>query len=153
LLAGEHPYGEDDADTRERLIRMRDAGVDYFIDLTQQNEMPEYAHLLAANTKYLRSAIRDVEVPDEFAQMREIQSRIRAGLIFGRCIYVHCRAGIGRTGMVAGCYLAEQTLDGKAALAQLNSLWQQSERAKSWPKVPQTSKQARYIVRWPAHRK
>jgi hypothetical protein len=31
----------------------------------------------------------------------------------------------------------------------LNRLWRQSERAKSWPKVPQTAQQADYVRRWP----
>jgi hypothetical protein len=89
--------------------------------------------------------------------MQEIQARIRAALTFGRCVYVHCRAGIGRTGTVIGCYLVEEgldgkALDGKAALKQLNLLWRQSARAKSWPKVPQTPEQVEYILRWPGRR-
>ena len=153
LLAGEYPYGADEADTRNRLQSLRDAGIDYFIDLTEGDERPEYRHLLPAQTKYLRSAIPDTEVPNDVAQMQEIQSRIRAGLLFGRCIYVHCRAGIGRTATVVGCYLGEQGLDGKAALKQLNRLWRQSARAQSWPKVPQTPEQAEYILRWERHRR
>jgi hypothetical protein len=153
LLAGEHPYGMDDADARNRIRFLRAAGVNYFIDLTQPYEMPEYRHLLPVDAKYLRSPIADVEVPREVVQMQDIQKRIRAALIFGRCVYIHCRAGIGRTGTVAGCYLAETGLDGKAALKQLNLLWRQSARAKSWPKVPQTQTQADYIVNWPKHRK
>ena len=153
LLAGEHPYGMDEADARVRLGRLRDAGINYFIDLTPDDEMPEYRHLLPSGTKYLRSAIADTDVPHDVAQMQEIQARIRAALTFSRCVYVHCRAGIGRTGTVVGCYLAEKGLDGKAALKQLNLLWRQSARAKSWPKVPQTPEQVEYILRWPGRRK
>jgi hypothetical protein len=153
LLAGEHPYGMDEADARVRLGRLRDAGINYFIDLTPGGEMPEYRHLLPADTKYLRSAIADTDVPHDVAQMQEIQARIRAALTFGRCVYIHCRAGIGRTGTVVGCYLAEKGFDGKAALKQLNLLWQQSARARSWPKVPQTPEQAEYVLRWPGRRK
>jgi hypothetical protein len=153
FLAGEYPSGADVSDTRQRLQRLREVGVDYFIDLTADDEQPPYHHLLPAQTKYLRSAIPDTEVPDDIVQMQQIQSRIRAGLLFGRTIYVHCRAGIGRTALVVGCYLAEQGLDGKAALAQLNRLWRESARAKSWPKVPQTAEQAEYIRRWEKHRR
>ena len=67
----------------------------------------------------------------------------------GSRVYVHCRAGIGRTGLVIGCFLAEEEQDGKAALKRLNRLWRQSARAESWPKVPQTREQADYIRRWP----
>jgi len=66
---------------------------------------------------------------------------------------VHCRAGIGRTGLIVGCYLAEEVGDGKAAIKLLNQLWQQSERVKTWPKVPQTAEQADYIRQWPTQSK
>jgi hypothetical protein len=62
---------------------------------------------------------------------------------------VHCRAGIGRTGLIIGCYLAEQEASGKAALKTLNQLWRQSARSASWAQVPQTAEQADYIRHWP----
>jgi dolichol-phosphate mannosyltransferase len=149
LLAGEYPFGADDADARARLARLEQAGVDYFVDLTHDYEQPGYRHLLPARSTHVRSAIADTWVPNDAAQMRQILSDIRAALSAGRCVYVHCRAGIGRTGLVIGCFLAEEELSGKSALERLNRLWRQSARAQSWPKVPQTSAQADYIRRWP----
>jgi hypothetical protein len=151
LLAGEHPYGADERDARERLERLAGAGIDYFIDLTDVHERPDYDELLPENAIYLRSAIPDTYVPDDPAQMQQLQSSIQAALSQGRCVYVHCRAGIGRTGIVIGCLLAEEDLDGKGALKRLNRLWRQSARSKSWPTVPQTAEQAEYIRRWPRH--
>lgn len=152
ILAGEHPYGTDEADTRERLKRLCDAGVNYFIDLTEVDEMPDYRALLPVHAHYLRSAIRDTEIPSEIAQMQELQARIRNALALGRCIYIHCRAGIGRTGVTVGCYLAEGGIDGEAALEELNRLWSRCARAELWPTVPQTSLQADYVREWPRHR-
>jgi hypothetical protein len=149
LLAGEYPIGGDDADACVRLALMSEAGVDYFVDLTIEGERPAYRHLLPARSQHVRSAILDTWVPDSVMQMQLILADIRAALALGRCIYVHCRAGIGRTGMVVGCYLAEELTDGKAALKQLNRLWRQSARSKSWRKVPQTAQQADYIRHWP----
>ena len=142
MLAGEHPYGASEAETRERLAVLCNAGINYFIDLTETGEMPEYRGFLPVNAHYLRSAIRDTEVPNEIAQMQELQSRIRNAHALGRRMYIHCRAGIGRTGLVVGCYLAEGGLDGNSALAQLNRLWSRCARAQSWPTVPQTEEQA-----------
>ncbi len=148
LLAGEYPIGAEDAEARARLALLQDAGVDYFVDLTVDGELPGYRHLLPAHSEHARSPIADTWVPDNVGQMQRILADIRAALSLGRCIYVHCRAGIGRTGMVVGCFLAEQGGDGKAALKLLNRLWRQSARAKSWPKVPQTAQQADYIRHW-----
>jgi len=80
--------------------------------------------------------------------MRVIQMHLKALLASGRRVYVHCRAGIGRTGTVVGCYLAEQGLDGSEALSQLNRLWRQCARSASFARVPQTDEQAEYVRLW-----
>ena len=153
LLAGEYPGGADEEDSRRRVACLRAAGINYFLDLTEADELTSYRQLLPPDTKYLRHAIPDMDIPDAVTQMQVIQTRLRAALIFGRSIYVHCRAGIGRTGTVVGCFLVEQGLGGRPAVKRLNVLWRQSARASSWPKVPQTVQQTLYIERWPKHRK
>jgi len=148
LLAGEHPFGEDPIDAHNRLVRLREAGIDCFIDLTEADERPNYRRLLPRGSEYHRHPIPDQSIPQNDAVMVAIQSLLRARLDAGRKVYVHCRAGIGRTGTVIGCFLVEDGLPGKAALKELNRLWMQSERSRSWPKVPQTEGQAQYIRAW-----
>ena len=119
-------------------------------DLTVEGELPAYRHLLPFRIKYQRNPIVDQSVPGDVALTLRILSDIRAALAAARGIYVHCRAGIGRTGLIVGCHLAQESeRDGKAALKRLNELWRQSDRSKSWPKVPQTPEQAEYIKNWP----
>jgi hypothetical protein len=149
LLGGEYPGGTDFSDSRARLARVQGTGIDYFVDLTEEGELPAYRHLLPFRIKYLRCAIADHGIPNHPLQVQNLLAGIRTALAAGRSIYVHCRAGIGRTGLVMGCYLAEQDGDGKAALKALNRLWRQSERAATWPTVPQTEEQTDYIRRWP----
>jgi hypothetical protein len=149
LLAGEYPSGVDFSDSRARLALLIGAGIDYVLDLTEEDELAAYSHLLPFRVKYVRHAIADHGIPSGAAQLQRLLSEIRAALASGRCVYVHCRAGIGRTGLVIGCFLAEEGGDGAAALEQLNRLWPQSERAKTWPKVPQTAEQTNYILHWP----
>jgi protein tyrosine phosphatase (PTP) superfamily phosphohydrolase (DUF442 family) len=148
LLGGEYPIGGDYTDARARLARFRESGFNHFIDLTEEGEMPGYRHLLPVSARYQRSAIPDTQVPVAAAQVQQILRDIRASLTLSRPVYVHCRAGIGRTGLIMGCYLAEEGGGGKRALAELNRLWKQSERAKAWPEVPQTRQQANYIRDW-----
>jgi hypothetical protein len=153
LLAGEHPFGEDPLDAQDRFAALRNAGIDFFVDLTELGERPAYQRLLHRSAGYMRFPIVDCGVPASDDQMRQIQAVIRGALAQDRNVFVHCRAGIGRTGIVVGCYLADEDLGGDKALAQLNKLWQQSERSKLWPRVPQTVAQAEYISRWSAMRK
>jgi len=149
LLAGEYPIGEDYSDARARLAQFREAGINHFIDLTEAGELPAYRHLLAVHTVYQGSPIPDTGLPKSTAQTASLLADIRAALDSKRRIYLHCRAGIGRTGLIVGCYLADESGDGKAAVKELNRLWLQSARAQSWPKVPQTEEQAEYIRSWP----
>jgi hypothetical protein len=149
LLAGEYPGDVDEAQARARLARLDEAGINYIVDLTEDGELPPYRHWLPKHTEYRRSAILDTWVPTDPSQTRDLLAGIRAALARGRNVYVHCRAGIGRTGLVVGCFLADQESNGKSALKTLNRLWRQSERAKSWAKVPQTAEQADYVRHWP----
>jgi hypothetical protein len=153
LLAGEHPFGEGVAEASARLEQLRKVGIDCYVDLTEQGELPEYRQLLPPRAEYLRSAIADTRVPNNVSQTQELLATIRAALSRERGIYVHCRAGIGRTGLVIGCFLAEEERNGKSAIKRLNRLWRQSARSESWPTVPQTGEQADYIRHWPKLRK
>jgi len=149
LLAGEHPAVADRAESSSRVGLLRIANLDTYFDLTEPGEQPEYRHLLAKRAEYVRSSIVDQNVPHDVSQTRDLLAAIRSALAKKRGVYVHCRAGIGRTGLVIGCYLAEEEKDGEAALERLNLLWQQSARSRHWPRVPQTTEQADYIRRWP----
>ena len=154
LLAGEHPAGRvelPDGAGRARVLSLVAAGLSCFVDLTEEGECVDYQAMLPASVTYLRRAIPDQRVPRRAAQMRRIQQEIASALATGRNVYFHCRAGIGRTGTVAGCFLVEQGRDGERALMELNRLWtDQCARAASWPVIPQTLAQANYIREWTA---
>jgi hypothetical protein len=149
VLAGEYPGALDEAEASERLDRLQKAGIDSFIDLTEEGEIPSYRHLLPDDAEYQRFPIVDTRVPNNVSQTRELLAAIRGALARGRGVYVHCRAGIGRTGLIIGCFLAEENASGRKALKALNLLWRQSGRASSWPQIPQTAEQADYIRHWP----
>lgn len=149
LLAGEHPAGAGLTETRARLQGLRRAGIDCYVDLTEPGEQPEYRHLLLRGHEYHRSSIADAGVPNNVSQTLDLLLTLRMALGRGRRIYVHCRAGIGRTGLIVGCFLAEQEGSGRAGIKQLNRLWKQSARSDLWPTVPQTAEQADYIRHWP----
>ncbi len=149
ILAGEYPGHEHDTEARARLQRLHEAGIDSFIDLTEDGELPPYRQWLPPQAEYRRFAIADTGVPNNVSQTQEALAAVRDALKRGRSLYVHCRAGIGRTGLIIGCFLADEEANGKAALKILNRLWLQSERAATWRRVPQTAAQADYIIHWP----
>jgi ADP-ribosyl-[dinitrogen reductase] hydrolase len=156
LLAGEHPAGRvelPDGASRTRVLGLVAAGINCFVDLTEEGECVAYEPMLPPSATYLRRPIRDQQVPRRAAQMRRIQDEIASALAAGHKVYVHCRAGIGRTGLVTGCFLVEQGREGEQALSELNLLWTaQCARAATWPTIPQTLEQASYICEWTPRR-
>jgi ADP-ribosyl-[dinitrogen reductase] hydrolase len=148
LLAGEHPDGASRDKTKDRLKKLLAAGIECFVDLTKPTELPRYDTLLPFYVEYTRKAIKDHGLPASRDQMIEILELVGNSMRAGRPVYVHCRAGIGRTGTVIGCLLVERGLSGEGALDELNRLWQQSKRSKTWEFVPETEAQTHYIRDW-----
>jgi len=148
LLAGEHPAGLTPEATRHRLSTLLASGIECFLDLTHPAEIDPYDQALPFQVEYLRKPIRDHSLPEKREHMMEILDCLHDALGSGRPAYVHCRAGIGRTGMVVGCLLVERGLTGEQALDELARLWQQSERSKLWPSIPETDAQINYVRRW-----
>ncbi|HEY5810955.1 MAG TPA: ADP-ribosylglycohydrolase family protein [Povalibacter sp.] len=149
LLAGEYPGSPSRTETLDRIQRLLQAGVNTFIDLTEAGELAPYASLLpAAMATHERFPIRDHSLPMSPQHMTRILDAIQAALAQGRCVYVHCRAGIGRTGTTIGCYLVRTGLASEQAIDHLQGLWQQCARSKSWPAVPETDEQYQFVLDW-----
>ena len=129
LIAGEYPAGFDDRTTRERLGSLLDAGVQVFIDLTEDFELRPYDRILREEAatrpitvQHVRMSIRDGTAAT-VRRMREILSRIERHAHANLPTYVHCWGGVGRTGTVVGCHLVEQGRTGDEALAQVARLF------------------------------
>jgi ADP-ribosylglycohydrolase len=156
LLAGAHPGSRSRAQAMERLRRFVDAGVTCFIDLTESAEMGSYEALLPFETpqgrrvEYLREPLPDHDVPASRETMQRILALLDGALDAGHVVYVHCRAGIGRSGMTIGCWLAERCGSGERALDELAGYWSQAAQSRTYPSVPETEAQAAYVRKWQA---
>lgn len=148
LLAGEHPIADTLEQTRARLHALLGAGIDCFLDLTMPQELQGYEGELPRQVEYRREPIQDHSVPAATEQMTRIITWLDKALQAGRRPYVHCRAGIGRTGTVIGCWLAARGRGPDEAVQELNQLWQANARAKTWPDVPETEEQLEYVRGW-----
>ena len=108
LLAGPYP-------TPETLKDLIQAGVEFFIDLTEPDECSPYKPLLPDGMWYRQYPIPYQGVPTH-EYMRRILNAIDAGIVDRRVVYVHSQAGRGRTCMVAGCHMVRYGLSGREAL-------------------------------------
>lgn len=147
--AGEYPGEQTESRARAKVQAMLDAGVQAFIDLTEEGELASYAHLLPPGIHHERHAIRDVSIPSSDAVTQGALDAIERHLAAGRQVYLHCWGGVGRTGVVVGCWLASrQSMTGQAALDELAGLWATCPKSARKPASPETGQQRRYVIDW-----
>ncbi len=147
FLAGEYPGDKDDEAAREKVNVLIQAGVTAFIDLTEENEgLLPYSHLVGS-VSHQRFPVRDVSTPGSKAQTVAILDAIDHHIGDGGMVYLHCWGGVGRTGVIVGCWLARHGLKGNAALTKLHELWRQCPKSAT-RNSPETLAQEQYIVQW-----
>jgi protein-tyrosine phosphatase len=154
FLAGENPGALRHTErTRKRLDAFLVAGFDTFIDLTSKDE-PTYKDLLAEQSGYFerqvtyrRFPIGDFGLPRR-EQMKELLDFIDQSIAENRTIYLHCWAGVGRTGTVVGCYLVRHGRDGNAALKQLSDWWRLVPKHVYMSHSPETQAQVNFVRNW-----
>jgi len=154
LLAGEYPGRPLEHIMRQRIIAFLRTGFDTFIDLTKEGEREPYAPTLLEEAGYYglavthqRFSIGDFSTPNA-DQMSVILETIQNALRTGRKVYLHCWAGVGRTGTTVGCYLIRQGMSGKQALAHLTEIFQTSTQSLYYDRTPETEAQEKFVLNW-----
>src|SRR5688500_18855069 len=118
LVVGRHPCAGELEDASRVVRQLVGDGVTLFVDLTQDGELEPYAHHLEPPVRRLSRPIRDLSVPGG-EELVETLDAIDAELEAGGAVYLHCWAGCGRTGVVAGCWLVRHGATPEEALARI----------------------------------
>jgi protein-tyrosine phosphatase len=107
-------------------------------------ELSKEAQTCAANDiKFFGFPIPDRGVPASLSDFAILISDVRELLKSGRNVAVHCRQGIGRSGMLAASLLAESGLEPQGAIENVSA-------ARGVP-VPETPEQTQWVLTLPAH--
>lgn len=147
FFAGEYPGNRDAKSSRERINHLIRSGITAFIDLTEENEgLLPYSGLLGT-ASHQRFPIRDFSVPRSKDITVAILNAIDHHIQIGGKVYLHCWGGVGRTGVIVGCWLAQHGCTGEAALVRLHELWKQCPKSTN-RRSPETYEQEQYIVKW-----
>jgi hypothetical protein len=160
LMAGCYPGSEDMLQARQKLTYLIEQGVGHVINLMESGEVNRsrtpfvpYAPLMKTMAEdsgltvtIERMSIRDFSVPSR-SQMRRILDSVDAKNAARQAVFVHCLGGIGRTGMVAGCYLLRHALANRRNVLQKirqlrqNSLYRDKQS-------PETAGQVEFVLSW-----
>jgi len=102
------------------------------LDLAHENRETQ-----AQGMTFRSFPIPDFQVPDSEKGLARVLENLDNELASGTNVVLHCRGGIGRTGLVAACLFVTKGLEAEAAVQRLSA-------ARGIP-VPQTNEQRRWI--------
>lgn len=153
ILAGEVPIASNPQYTDLKIESLLDAGIRCFIDLRQERNL-EYESVLQnvavkkkIDIQYFRFPILDMDIPS-VEVMKEILDVIDDHIEQGNPVYYHCMAGLGRTGVVSGCWLKRHNnIDGKTVLEMLEEIRLDQNHLVNW-ESPQTKEQVQMVLEW-----
>jgi protein-tyrosine phosphatase len=132
----------------DEMARWRRAGINKVLSLlTPEEEQDldlknEAREAKAHGMEFLSFPILDRQIPKPEAKLAAVLEKIDADLSSGKSVVLHCRQGIGRTGLLAACLLVMKGLDPETAVRRLSA-------ARGAP-VPETREQRRWIDRYAA---
>ncbi|SRR5581483_3622469 len=96
----------------------------------------------AGGIQFISFPIPDREVPEAQAEVAAVVDQVNSELSSGDNVLIHCRQGVGRSGLLAACLLVSRGVDSNAAMERLS-------KARGLP-VPETAEQRRWINRYAA---
>lgn len=95
--------------------------------------------LIHAGVRVMPWAIEDMSVPDDHDRFAAFVGTLAGELREGRTVTVHCRAGLGRSGMVAACVLVHVGAAAPQAIAHVRA---------SRPGAVETEAQEAYVAEY-----
>jgi len=102
------------------------------LDLRRESDVVK-----ASGMNFLSLPIPDREVPVSETEVSAVLENLNRKLASGKNVLIHCRQGIGRSGLIAACLLVSQGLKPQKAISQV-------EIARGIP-IPETIAQKQWI--------
>ena len=130
----------------DEMAQWRMEGVDTVVSLLEADEESELglsgegSEARASGMTFKSIPIADRQVPASKSDFAQAIEDLDGELSAGRNLVIHCRQGIGRTGLISGCLFVLKGLEPETAIQRLSE-------ARGIP-VPETEEQRRWISRY-----
>ena len=127
----------------DELTDWKHAGVDSVLSLLTSSEegdlglQEEGSGARLAGLDFFSFPIEDRQVPRSEAKLSETLDSVSEALSEGKNVLVHCRQGVGRSGLVAACLLVKKGMSPGAAVDKISSV--------RGVAVPETEEQREWI--------
>lgn len=147
VWAGEYPVWEWEQGARMRQLKLfTDFGINYFLDLTENGEMPPYAPFLTNNIGRHTFPIPNGCIPHSVKWVVDLFRIINGVLNKPETkLYIHCHGGVGRTGTIVACYyIYFKGMPADNALAEMRRRYATHGRS-AWMSAPETEVQLNFI--------
>jgi protein-tyrosine phosphatase len=109
----------------DEIASWKEAGIDTVVSLLDREEIAELGLNRAAefcgakNIEFVSFPIPDRGVPESMRDAMALFGRVYTSLAAGKAVAVHCRAGIGRSALVAACVLTRFGYDAPDAFMMI----------------------------------
>ena len=143
---GAHASARDD-DIKRDIERLAAAGADFVLTLLEADDrdrlgLTAFDRIISdAGLAHASFPIRDRSIPrdDQHTDLNHLLDDLAARIRNGQNIAIHCQAGLGRTGMMAGLLLGRFGIDGAAAITAIRQ---------TRPGSIETSAQENFVRNW-----
>ena len=132
----------------EEMTRWKRQEIDSVLSLLtpdEEREMDlsaEASEAKAHGLEFSSFPIPDLQVPNSEAKLAKVLDKLNSTLSASKNVLIHCRRGIGRTGLVAACLLVRSGMSPGAAVEKVST-------ARGIP-VPETEEQREWIDHYAA---
>jgi protein-tyrosine phosphatase len=114
------------------VLSLLTAAEEMVLDLTREEELCRSVGL-----EFRSFPIADRGLPSSYAVVRQFLEALGSACAQGEGIAIHCRAGIGRSALMAACLLVDAGCEPSAALERIGS-------ARGW-QIPDTAEQRAWV--------
>ena len=112
----------------DEIAGWRAEGINVVVSLLEKDEISELElgqepKLCQANNMgFISFPIPDRGVPASMKETEQLVRRISAAIVDGKAVAIHCRAGIGRSSLIAACVLVLNGYDADFAFAAIGKV-------------------------------